>query len=97
MRPAAEVVRIPKVLWRKDVPKQLDKMPEPVRQKFYSWVGMIRKFGLRETRKLPGFHDELVRNSHNVLHSVRLNRAYRLFYIEHPDSIEIIEVNRHEY
>jgi proteic killer suppression protein len=55
--------------------------------------------GIWESRKIPGYHDEPLRGDRQGQRSVRLNRAYRVFYIEADNKIEIlvIEVNKHEY
>jgi proteic killer suppression protein len=53
-------------------------------------------------RKVKGYHDEPVRGAKRAgQRSVRLSRAYRLFYVEKLDGklelVEIVEVNKHEY
>ena len=92
---------INKVLWSKQVGKQLDKLPEVIVRKFYAWVTSVQLSGLREVRRLPGFHDEPLKGQRAGQRSVRLNKAYRAIYIENNDGtlefIEVIEVNKHEY
>jgi toxin HigB-1 len=52
-------------------------------------------------RELKGFHDEPLRGPRAGQHSVRLNRTYRVIYIEEKDGqiriANVIEVNKHEY
>ena len=52
-------------------------------------------------RELKGFHDEPLRGPRSGQRSVRLNRAYRVIYIEEEDGqiriANVIEVNKHEY
>ena len=90
-----------KVLWSKQVTKELDKLPDVVVRKFYAWVSSVQLSGIRETRKSPGFHDEPLNGQRKGQRSVRLNRAYRAIYIERENGtlefIEVIEVNKHEY
>lgn len=90
-----------KVLWSKQVTKELDKLPDIVVRKFYAWVTAVQLSGIRETRKSPGFHDEPLKGQRQGQRSVRLNRAYRAIYIERENGtlefIEVIEVNKHEY
>lgn len=92
---------INKVLWSKQVTKQLDKLPDIVIRKFYAWVTSVQLSGIRETRKSPGFHDEPLKGQRLGQRSVRLNRAYRAIYVERDNGtlefIEVIEVNKHEY
>jgi toxin HigB-1 len=42
----------------KDALKDLRKVPKPIFDKLQSWVEAIEIEGLREVRKLSGFHDE---------------------------------------
>ncbi len=92
---------INKVLWAKQVTKQLDKLPDAVVRKFYAWVTSVQLSGIRETRKSLGFHDEPLKGQRLGQRSIRLNRAYRAIYIERDNGtlefIEVIEVNKHEY
>ena len=57
--------------------------------------------GLREIRKLPGYHDEPLKGDRLGQRSIRLNKAYRAIYIQEKDGainlIIIEEVNKHEY
>jgi proteic killer suppression protein len=57
---------------------------------------------LDETKKIKGYHDEPLSGNRKGQNSIRLNQAYRAFYIISKDTkeikiIEIIEVNKHEY
>lgn len=49
---------ITKVVWSKQVAKQLDKLPDPIVRKFYAWVTSISLSGVLAVRKSLGFHDE---------------------------------------
>ncbi|MFZ9595385.1 MAG: hypothetical protein ACO3A2_04840 [Bdellovibrionia bacterium] len=79
--------------------KDLGRVPEAIRVKAIFWVGLVESLGLREVRKRPGFHDELLRGDRRGQRSVRLNQAYRLIYREVDGHLEILllEVNKHEY
>ncbi len=92
---------ITKVVWSKQVAKQLDKLPDPIVQKFYAWVTSIRLSGVLAVRKSHGFHDEPLKGKRQGQRSIRLNKAYRAIYIEKHDGtlefLEVIEVNKHEY
>jgi toxin HigB-1 len=57
--------------------------------------------GLREIRKSLGYHDEPLKGNRLGQRSVRLNRSYRLIYVEEPGEnvimVLVIEVNKHDY
>jgi len=52
-------------------------------------------------KKRAGFHDEPLKGDRKKQRSIRLNKAYRAFYITDEDGkihfIEVIEVNKHDY
>jgi toxin HigB-1 len=90
-----------KVYWSKIVNKDLDRLPEFIQQKFRAWVVAVEQDGMESVRKLKGFHDEPLRGNRSGQRSVRLNRAYRVIYLENRDGeihvAQVIEVNKHEY
>ena len=90
-----------KVYWSKHVDKDLDRLPTFLVHKFRAWVVAVEREGMESVRKLKGFHDEPLRGQRNGQRSVRLNRAYRIIYIEREEGqihiAEVIEVNKHEY
>ncbi len=79
----------------------LRKLPAHVIDKLYLWVDLIETEGLREARKISAFHDEPLKGKRRGQRSIRLNKAYRAFYIEKAaggiELVEVIEVNKHEY
>jgi proteic killer suppression protein len=83
--------------------KDLKKLPTQIVTKLIIWVETIEEIGLRETRKLKGFHDEPLKGKRKGQRSVRLNKAYRAIYKEHDHGtielnfIEILEANKHDY
>jgi len=81
--------------------KQLKKLPKFINEAVLIWISTVEKIGIRETRKLKGYHDEPLKGSRRGQRSVRLNKAYRLFYTEQDygliDLITIGEVNKHGY
>lgn len=79
--------------------KQLHRLPKYIAEAFYYWAETVRFRGIAEVRKLPGYHDEPLKGKRSGSRSVRLNRAYRIIYIETKIGLEIqvIEVNKHEY
>ncbi len=82
--------------------KELRYLPTFVIEKLQYWIESIQTDGLRQTKKIPGFHDEPVKGKiRGGQRSIRLSKAYRAFYkIENEGKtllIEIIEVNKHVY
>jgi toxin HigB-1 len=79
----------------------LRKIPVHIVKKLQAWVDDVGHHGLREIRKIPGYHDEPLKGKRAGQRSIRLNKAYRAIYtIEADDSInfvEIREVNKHDY
>jgi hypothetical protein len=57
--------------------------------------------GMNEVTKTPGYHDEPLKGKRNGQSSIRLSKAYRVFYTEFKyegiNTISIEEINKHEY
>ncbi len=80
--------------------KDLKKVPLNIALKLQAWVDAVGHKGLSEIRKIPGYHDEPLKGDRKGQRSIRLNIAYRAFYVIKDDVIsfvEIQEVNKHEY
>jgi proteic killer suppression protein len=81
--------------------KDLKKVPLPIAIKLQSWIEAVGQRGLNEVKKIPGYHDEPVKGKiRKGQRSIRLNIAYRAFYIMKSGVIsfvEVVEVNKHEY
>jgi len=60
---------------------KLEKVPRPILDKLQSWIEAIEIEGLREVRKLSGFHDEPLKGKREGQRSISL----------------IEEVNKHDY
>lgn len=80
---------------------ELAQIPTHVVFKLQGWISGIKMHGLRDMRKLSGFHDEPLKGKRKGQRSIRLNKAYRAFYIINQSGvmefIEVVEVNKHEY
>ncbi len=88
-----------KVLISSFAEKQLSKIPKHILESLRYWVETVELIGIRETRKLKGYHDEPLKGQRRGQRSIRLNRAYRAIYTESNNEIQIIvlEVHKHEY
>ena len=82
------------------VDKQLKKFPQFI-LKLLAWAKSVELKGLREVRKIPGYHDEPLKGHRLGQRSIRLSKSYRAIYKEEIDgSVNLIiieEVNKHEY
>ncbi len=88
------------VLLSKKAQKDISRLPHVIKIKFFTWVKLLDEHGMREVRKIKGFHDEPLRGDRKGQRSIRLNKAYRAIYVDkgsHFELIEVLEVNKHEY
>lgn len=89
------------VVLSKKAEQSLRKLPAYIVIKLQSWVEGVMTQGLREMRRIPGYHDEPLKGNRHGQRSIRLNKGYRAIYIiDENDTVhfvEIIEVNKHEY
>lgn len=93
---------INRVVLSKLAAKQLRKAPGQVRNAFDYWVALIAEYGLLQLREIRGFHDEPITiGPHAGQRSVRMNRAWRAFYVIRRDGalelVEVVEINKHVY
>lgn len=83
----------------KKVIKNASKLPLDITENFLDWAALVERTGIREVRKIPGYHDEPLRNRPD--RSVRLNKAYRVFYETGRenglDFILVVDINNHKY
>tara|TARA_B100001248_G_scaffold262722_1_gene261581 strand:- start:19606 stop:19890 length:285 start_codon:yes stop_codon:yes gene_type:complete len=89
------------VLASKKFEKQLKKIPYYIKQAVAVWIASVEEEGIREVRKLKGYHDEPLKGERKGQRSVRLSKAYRLIYEEDESknlvTITLMEVNKHDY
>jgi len=81
--------------------KDLKKVPLYIALKLQAWIDDIGHRGLREVRKIAGYHDEPLTGQRRGQRSIRLSQAYRAIYVVDEAHkikfIEIVEVNKHDY
>jgi len=89
------------VLLTKEAEKQLQKCPRHVAVKLQAWLESVENDGLEETKKIPGFHDEPLKDRLKGQRSIRLSRAYRAIYTLKTTAaakfVRIVKVTKHEY
>ncbi len=76
------------------------KIPFEIVEKIHIWVLRVEIDGMLKTRQIKSYHDEPLQGHRKGQRSIRLNRKYRLIYIELGKEqvvVEVIEVNAHEY
>lgn len=86
----------------KNAQKDLVKVPGFIKDKLSLWIDAVKRLGIHQVRKIPGFHDEPLKGDRKGQRSIRLSKAYRAIYTEGQRKevhiiISIIEVNKHEY
>lgn len=88
-----------KVVTSRFAEKQISKLPFYIRNALDHWIETVESEGIQQMRKLKGYHDEPLKGKRSDQRSARLNKSYRVIYIEQNDHLEIliIEVNNHEY
>jgi len=88
------------VVISKQAQKQLRKVPKSIVASLAAWVADVEDLGLEEVRKIPGYHDEPLVGDRKGQRSIRLNSAWRAFYVivnGHVTFVSVIEVNHHDY
>jgi proteic killer suppression protein len=90
-----------RVLISRMATKQFAKLPRHIQEAVVVWASSVEEAGIAKVRKLPGYHDEPLRGNRIGQRSVRLNKAYRLFYSESFNSriitLTVLEINHHDY
>lgn len=61
------------------VQKQLKKIPDYVVDKLMAWAVSVEMKGIREVRKIPGYHDEPLKGPRQGERSIRLTKATEPF------------------
>jgi proteic killer suppression protein len=93
------VAILTKVVLTKFATKQMNKIPFNIKESLRYWIEAVQYVGIMEVRKSSGYHDEPLKGDRVGQRSVRLNKSYRVIYLEVNNEIEIliIEVNKHGY
>lgn len=90
-----------RVFLSKSAEKDARKIPKLILDSLDYWIRSVERLGLREVRKIPGYHDEPLTGDRRRQRSIRLNRAYRAIYVltvnGEIEIVEIIEINKHKY
>jgi len=83
------------------VRKDIKKVPRYIKLHLIEWAEAVELVGIREMRRVSGYHDEPLKGKRKGQRSIRLSRSYRAIYIEENNGdiniISVKEVNKHEY
>ena len=81
--------------------RDLRRLPAHIVDRLQAWVRSVALQGLEEVRKVPGYHDEVLKGERHGQRSIRLSRHYRAIYeLKNDGRIEfasVEEVNKHAY
>jgi proteic killer suppression protein len=92
--------RIEKIIFD-NVLKDLRKIPFHIVKNFQRWIKLVEMYGIKEIRKMPGFHDEPLKGNRVGQRSIRLSKSYRAIYIEYEEEqihiLSVEEINKHDY
>jgi toxin HigB-1 len=91
-----------RVIIAKIAQKQIVKIPQELIEVIQKWILTVETIGIENTRRQggKGLHDEPLKGELKGLRSIRLNRAWRLYYQEidgTPKIISIERIDKHEY
>lgn len=89
------------VVLTKRAKDELIKAPLYIAKKLQAWMEQVNHQGLREARKVLGYHDEPLKGKRAGERSIRLSKAYRAIYVIAQDDfieiVKILEVSKHDY
>jgi len=78
---------------KRDLKRDLRKLPVYIIDKLLAWVGRVEKVGVDEVHKIKGYHDEVLRGVLSGQRSIRLSRAHRAIYqVKVSGQLEFISV-----
>ena len=82
--------------------RDLQRLLKHIAFNLMEWIDNVKDLGLRQVRKMPGYHDEPIKGAKREgQRSIRLNKAWRAFYVIDETGtihfVKIIEVNHHVY
>lgn len=89
-----------KVIFDK-VKKRLRRLPNHIVRNVQRWALQVELIGIKEVRKISGYHDEPLEGKRIGQRSIRLSKQYRAFYTQSKSKdiniITIEEINKHDY
>lgn len=79
--------------------KALEKLPKWVRAAYSVWRRVLLDDGFEGLRSVKGFHLEKLKGWREGQYSCRLNRGYRVIFMQDVDKtlVAVLEVSKHGY
>ena len=75
-------------------------IPRHIQIKFTLWIKLVESCGIEKVRNEKNrYRDKALKGQRKGQYSIRLNKAYRVFYEEDKktNTVKLLEVNKHEY
>jgi addiction module RelE/StbE family toxin len=81
------------------VPRQLQRLPTEVLERYEKWKDIVRLSGPKGLRAIRGFRDEALRGEWRGHRSSRLNIQYRVIYKIDNENVlvQVVKVTPHDY
>lgn len=81
------------------VPRQLQKLPLKILQRYEKWKDIVRISGPQGLRAIRGFQDEALLGEWKGCRSSRLNIQYRVIYKTDHENVlvQVVKVTPHDY
>jgi Txe/YoeB family toxin of Txe-Axe toxin-antitoxin module len=79
------------------VVKPLGKLPKEIRAAYSVWRNILIHEGFNGLRNIKGFHMEKLKCHRLGQYSCRLNKGYRVIFIQEGEKTVVLEVNNHGY
>ncbi|RLA59287.1 MAG: hypothetical protein DRQ89_14300 [Epsilonproteobacteria bacterium] len=85
----------------KKAEKSLNKIPKHILIQFDLWVEIIETDGLKSMQKVKGYRDHALKGERKGQRSSSLSKSWRVIYqlneVTNQLTVEVLEVNHHEY
>lgn len=89
------------IVLSKRAQKDLERAPKYIQVLFESWIETIFLNGLKAMQEINGYRDHPLRGNRRGQRSSSLTRSWRVIYkLDHGTNVltvEILEVNHHDY
>lgn len=79
------------------VVRGLSKLPKEIRPAYSVWRNVLLCDGFKGLRNIKGFHLEKLKGERLGQYSCRLNRGYRVIFLQKGNKVVVVEVNKHAY
>jgi plasmid maintenance system killer protein len=83
----------------KKAKKDIEKAPRQIQAAYSAWKRVVKFNGPSVLYNFKGYHHEKLKGKREGQHSCRLSKFYRVIFAikEKEISVNVIEVNKHDY